>query len=422
MMAGVARKPERGASAIEYSALIVLGALILGALVVIVPNPVATAVRSALCAILHTGSSCGGANARYRCTAFCPGPGHPIHPSDPLTAATKGDYVALGDSYASGEGANSAGGSYLTSKNTPYLTKGPGNSDKDGCHRSGNAFPRTVGRKYTFAGGTSSVACSGATTDDLRRGRYGEPPQIGAANHDLSRRTSTVTLSVGGDDLHFADVMRACVLDPHVNPRVLQMTVPPDPDDFRGGDRCLNQKRRIQQDMSELFRPRAEYGGLSKYQKLLSDIHRQAPNARILVVGYPHLFPEPPKKDYDTVNKADQRFLNDAARRLDSAIERQVQQMDAKAYGTGQPKMGSFEYVDNWDGLAGHELTTRHPWINGIELCPPKSLNVRHNPNCRTGLGPGTGTFHPTPDGQRAFAAAVSRQLTQGPGRTLYDP
>lgn len=406
----------------EYAALIVLAALILGTLVVIVPNPLSSGLKSALCTIFHLGdgTNCGQRSAKPKCTAFCPGPGHPIHPSDPVTAATKGNYASLGDSYASGEGSNSAGGNYLTSKNNPYLKDKRGDSGRDGCHRSANASSIGLQKQYTFKGGGSFVACSGATTDDVRTGTHGEKPQIGNANPDLNAHTSTVTISVGGDDVHFADVIQACVLNPHVNPTVLQQTVPPNPNDYRNADRCLNQKQKIQKDMNELFRPRPEYQGRSKYQQLLMDIHKQAPNARVLVVGYPHLFPEPPSKDYDTINKEDQQFLNNEGRQLDNSISQQVAQLDQQVYGN-QQKMGSFEYVDNWNGLAGHELTTKHPWINGIELCPPNALNFRHNPNCPA-FGGGTGSFHPTPEGQASFQRNVARQLQQGPGRVLYDP
>lgn len=395
------RTNERGASAIEYAGLIVLAALIVGALFVIIPSPVSAHVKSALCTILHLGSGadCTQPPAARKCTAFCPGPGRPIHPSDPVTAATKGNYAALGDSYASGEGSNGTRGD----RQNPYINDKRGNSGNDGCHRSSNAATQGLQKQYTFKGGSSFVACSGATSDQVRNGNgggHGEPAQIGKANPNLNQHTSTVTITVGGDDLHFADVVTACVENPHIIV-----------------DRCTQKRGQIQKDMNELFRPRPEYGGHSKYQQLLLDIHKQAPNARILVSGYPHLFPEPPKKNDLAITKSDQEFLNGEARKLDNQISQQVGRLDQQVYG-GRQKMGSFEYVDDWDALKGHEETTDHPWINGVSIC------LRHdpvNPNC-PGLGGATSSFHPNTEGQASFQRNLARQLQNGPGRVLYDP
>ncbi|HEY5104952.1 MAG TPA: hypothetical protein VII65_07915, partial [Acidimicrobiales bacterium] len=111
-------------------------------------------------------------------------------------------YVAMGDSYASGEG--------LQSNATTYLA--PSNSD--GCHRSATAYPVLVatslnvdlGQFETYGSG-GFVACSGATTKDILKGQNGEPAQPSA----LSSATRWVTLTAGGDDLHFSDVLLACL-------------------------------------------------------------------------------------------------------------------------------------------------------------------------------------------------------------------
>lgn len=191
---------DRGASGAEYAGLIALAALICGTLVVVIPNPVGVHTKAAICRILHTDADCAGGGVRTqeekddgdRCAAFCPTKDNPIHPSDPLTSATKGNYAALGDSYSSGEGANGKG---------RYL----GKSDHDKCHRAKAAFSEGVRNRFMFKGGGRFAACSGATTDDLAEGKHGEPPQLDA----LDAKTTTVTLSVGGDDLHFSNVMKA---------------------------------------------------------------------------------------------------------------------------------------------------------------------------------------------------------------------
>jgi len=94
-----------------------------------------------------------------------------------------GGYVALGDSYSSGVGA----GSY--------------DSASGGCKRSTKAFPPL----WAAANAPSSfhfTACSGARTGDVLAGQLGP----------LSSTTGLVTITIGGNDAGFADVMTTCVL------------------------------------------------------------------------------------------------------------------------------------------------------------------------------------------------------------------
>ena len=98
-----------------------------------------------------------------------------------LTA--NGGYVALGDSYSSGVGAGS------------YLSAG------GDCKRSTKAYP------YLWAAAHSPstfhfTACSGARTGDV----------LASQLTPLSSATALVSISVGGNDAGFADVMTTCVL------------------------------------------------------------------------------------------------------------------------------------------------------------------------------------------------------------------
>lgn len=395
-------KRDRGVATIEYAALLFVLAVVVGGMFAAdLPSRAASGGKSAICKIFSSGD-CGsrsqvadkaghGAND---CKAFCPTANNPIHPSDPVTAATKGGYVAMGDSYSSGEGAAER-----------YL----GNSGETGCHRASGAYSQDLQQDFRFHDGSSFVACSGATTDSVMGGTHGEGSQLDA----LNPRTTLVTISAGGNDAHFADVMAKCVLDPHFSASDLWPGHAPSP------DRCQAQQAGIQSDMDALFG-----GSPSKYQRFLETIHERAPNARVIVVGYPHLFPNPPEKGYGTINKSDQEFLNGVEDQLNGKIRDAVAAADKEFYGNGQQKMGSFEFADNADGLNGHEITTKDPWINGINVCAGLGIPTS-NQNCKSGkLLPsvGTGTFHPTAEGQKAFEEAVRKQLENGPNRTLYDP
>jgi lysophospholipase L1-like esterase len=394
------RASEKGIATLEYAALLLVLAVVVGGVFAAdLPGRAESGGKSAICKIFSSGD-CGkqprvaSGHGSNHCQAFCPTANNPIHPSDPVTAATKGGYVAMGDSYSSGEGATEQ-----------YL----GTSGNTGCHRAAGAYSQALQRDFTFRDGSNFVACSGATTDGVLNGWHGEGSQIGA----LSPRTTLVTLSVGGNDVHFADVMTNCVLDTHFSPGDLWPGSAPQP------DRCQAQRAQIENNINALFG-----GDPSKYEQFLEAIHQRAPNARILVVGYPHLFPTPPEKGYTTITKGDQEFLNRMADELNRRIMQAINAADQKFYGNGQQKMGSVEYVDNSDGLKGHEITSQDPWVNGINMCIGLGLSTS-NQNCKAGkLLPSaeTGTFHPTADGQKSFERAVRRQLENGPNRTLYDP
>jgi lysophospholipase L1-like esterase len=101
----------------------------------------------------------------------------------PSANAAVVNYVALGDSYASGVGS----GSYTT--------------ESGSCLRSTKAYPQL----WTNAHAPSSfrfAACSGAKTTDVNAN------QLSA----VSSSTTLVSITIGGNDVGFAGVMEDCVL------------------------------------------------------------------------------------------------------------------------------------------------------------------------------------------------------------------
>jgi lysophospholipase L1-like esterase len=110
-------------------------------------------------------------------------------------------YVAMGDSYSSGEG------------NAPFMSE----TDVDGineCHRSNQAYPQLLQNDPDLeTGHMQFVACSGATTSHVRNGgtydnHYGEGPQMDALSGDIE----VVTLTVGGNDVGFKDFVTGCAI------------------------------------------------------------------------------------------------------------------------------------------------------------------------------------------------------------------
>ena len=148
----------------------------------------------------------------------------------PAQAAPGDRYVALGDSYASGVGA----GSYIGSSGS--------------CDRSTNAYPALWAAAHSPAAYTS-VACSGATTGSVNSS------QLSA----LSTATTLVSVTVGGNDVGFSNIMETCAL--------------------QGTTACVNAVQAAE-NTAQTTLP-----GL--LDTLYSHIRSAAPSARVVVVGYP---------------------------------------------------------------------------------------------------------------------------------------
>jgi lysophospholipase L1-like esterase len=89
-------------------------------------------------------------------------------------------YVALGDSYSAGNGANST------------------NLDS-GCNRNTYAYPYLISQQRANTALTF-VACSGAVTGDVING------QVNSVTSD----TKIVTITIGGNDIGFTNLILAC--------------------------------------------------------------------------------------------------------------------------------------------------------------------------------------------------------------------
>jgi lysophospholipase L1-like esterase len=297
-------------------------------------------------------------------------------PSDPQPART----VALGDSYASGEGLS------------PYQ---PGtDTTLDRCHRSPRAYPELLaaGRRAVVRS-VRSVACSGAKTSALLRSQTGTalPPQVAA----LSRRTRTVTLTIGGNDIGFAPVLVQCI-HARVQTPAVQAVVPGQPN-------C--QDRLDPQVRAATARLAGRAGAppvpeIVPLPQVLRAIHRRAPHARIYVTGYPRLFglsfPEQVGCQVGQlgdipllVTGDDVRWIRSKADALNAVIRASARQ--ARAHGIRA------SYVDVATPFTGHNVCSSGTrWVNGVLLTDT-------NPPA---ISPAS--FHPTARGQRASADAVA--------------
>ena len=257
-------------------------------------------------------------------------------------------YVALGDSFSAGEGV------------APYE---PGTATlRDRCHRSTRAYSRLLslpGIRFV----RSFYACSGATAPDvLSRSRYGEVPQV---DHPRLGRAQLVTISIGGNDAGFVHVLVECT---RLYGRLHH-------------SRCYRQ-------------PAAHriLGGIEALRGTLAGTfdairERTGPQAKIVVLDYPNLFPEHGCRKLNAVfDERAQRFMRTAGGVLDRTIASAASQAHV-------------HFVDVRHEFADHELCARHEWVDFFVA-----------PRAKRPLAV-TGSFHPNAAGQQAYARILHRTL-----------
>jgi lysophospholipase L1-like esterase len=216
-----------------------------------------------------------------------------------LTGATQaqaaaGPYTALGDSYSSGVGTR-----------TYY-------SDSGSCYRGPNAYPVKVaaalGAPLTFA------ACSGARVPDVLN-------QLGS----LNASTAFVTVSVGGNDAGFADVITRCAL----------------PWPWTCTAEINNANNYIRNTLPGTL------------DNLYTQIRAKAPSARVVVVGYPRLFNGEECNTGARISPSEQSALNATADLLATTI-------------AGRAAAHGFGFVDVRSAFTGHAVCDDVEWINGL--------------------------------------------------------
>jgi lysophospholipase L1-like esterase len=216
----------------------------------------------------------------------------------PAQAATAVDYVALGDSYSSGVGSTGATGSCLQSPNAyaPLWVNGHAVTS------------------FRF------VACSGATTSDVLANQVSS----------LDAGTDLATITIGGNDVGFADVVTTC--------------------QFQSTTDCSNA---IAQ--SEAIATNTLPGLLDN---TYATIRGRAPNARVVVLGYPRLFELTTTCGLLGMNLTKRTMLNKAADDLAGVI-------------AGRVIAAGFTWVDVRAVFSGHGICGSSPWINNVNLLDP---------------------------------------------------
>ena len=304
--------------------------------------------------------------------------------------------VSVGDSYSSGEGLEDYENEHAQRTERAEF-------ERISAHRSGLAWPGLL----TFsddAGGTLtlrdycsplyadateapaywySVTASGATTEHLN---IGQPRGLGTKDfyvlprqlevfQQLPKPADYVTITLGGNDAHFAEVIGACIASTSLFQRDLVRKV-------------------LDQTWKDFFSSDPEVGIRTHLLHAYRDISEAAgPQACLVVVGYPTLLSEGGM----FISKDEAALVNHAIREFNREIADIVRYCDTV--------LGmNICFVSVEKEFAGHEANSADPYIfpiiiaegfrEGDEFRPVKTMSM-----------------HPNEAGTAAYARAVQKRI-----------
>ena len=256
-------------------------------------------------------------------------------------------YVALGDSYTSAPGV--------------------GKTDTDEekvCGRSENNYPNLIAEELDLF--LVDVSCGSATTGDVGGSQtvFGRslPPQIDA----VTEEADLVSISLGANDSSIIPILNRCLI---VSKRDNKSKTPCA--DLYGND--VQRAERISQVRQDL---------IGKLVNVVDAVAAAAPDARILLIGYPHFLPADSGCDQLPVADGDAVFLHGLNLMLNEGVKIAAEETD-------------IEYVDIYGPTEGHDICAEDPWIAGEEPTKPAA-----------GL-------HPYGEEQEAVAEAVVKVVSE---------
>jgi lysophospholipase L1-like esterase len=192
-------------------------------------------------------------------------------------------------------------------------------------------------RGYTL----SFKACSGAKTGDVNSKQLGT----------LSSSTALVTISIGGNDAGFSNVIINCAL--------YYFTC--------GG--AINEANNY---------IATKLGGV--LDTTYNNVRSRASTAHVVVVGYPHLFTDGGATcNVNFLTSSNEKKLNETGDKLDAVVKAR-----AEAHG--------FTFVDPRSAFKAHEVCASEEWLNGQS-------------------NPLEESYHPNVKGQARFTTEVSAVL-----------
>jgi lysophospholipase L1-like esterase len=238
----------------------------------------------------------------------------------PAAMADNSPYVSLGDSYTAAPG-------ILPLSGTPI-----------GCTRSAYNYPHQVAS--VIGASLTDVSCGSATTANMTQSQFvgdgSNPPQFDA----LTVNTKLVTVEIGGNDLPFGEVGAVCAGLGATNP---------------WGAPC-----KAYYNMSGTDQGLAKAAAVGpKIAAVVQGIRTRAPNAKILVIGYPIVVPSSGGTvcfNYGVpIAAGDLPYVNQIEQTMNATIKNAAEANGAV-------------FVDTYDSSIGHDACKpgSTTWVNGI--------------------------------------------------------
>jgi lysophospholipase L1-like esterase len=236
------------------------------------------------------------------------------------------NYVSLGDSFVSG----------------PFIPLQ--RLDPLSCFKSTQNYPSVIAKRLGIANFTD-ISCGGAQTGDMFAAQSGIPGQSVAQLSALKADTDLVTVSIGGNDIGFMDIILTCagksLLDPHGAPCAAYY-----------GDSLAE---------------RVNATG-AKVAEVLKGIKQRSPKAKVVVVGYLRILP-PSGGCWPIVpiSGGDVPYLDNVQKQLNGMLGAQAQAAGAT-------------FVNPYDISLGRD-TCAAPWDKWVEGIIPTSPAFPVHPN-----------------------------------------
>jgi GDSL-like Lipase/Acylhydrolase family len=280
----------------------------------------------------------------------------------PPAGGTPNSYVALGDSYSSGEGLS------------PFISGSDTSSDQ--CHRSARSYPYLLASAFDLSP-FHDYACSGATTEDVDESTQFGPEGDPQAFHSPLKHADLVTIGVGGDDLGFSGDLKYCL-------------------EHRYCQTITSFASKVDQAFAALP------GKLDDAYDAIREHKRK--DATVIVVGYPRLFPTIKSHQQCQIihghfgygfEDSEQDYFNAKAIALDHDV-------------AAAAKRAGFFYVSPLRLFLGHAPCDPDPWINGIS--DHEGSHVTFD-----------ASFHPNSAGQSEYAALIERKISNYKGKRNKD-
>jgi lysophospholipase L1-like esterase len=226
----------------------------------------------------------------------------------PAAGAAASQYVALGDSYSSGVGTR-----------VFYEESGE-------CDRSPDAYGPKIAAKHGYT--LNFEACGGAKTPEVIEKQLGK----------LTSSTALVTITIGGNDAGFSNVIINCALYY-----------------FTCGGAIGEANEYIAKTLP------------GKLETTYKDIRAKATTAEVIVLGYPKLFTKEGKTcNVNFLTSGNEKKMNETAEKLDAVIKARAEAL-------------KFKFVNPTSAFEAHAVCASEEWLNGQS----NPLSESYHPNVK---------------------------------------